>query len=81
MDFSGAGRMLGKAGAWGQRASHPVGTAGRQHLTFTVSFNASTADGQCGKKAGNFSVLHCTLSPGLGEGWSPILIGEKGCPP
>lgn len=60
--------LLGRAGAWGLRASHPVGTARRQHLIFIVSFSAntapSTADAQCEKRAGNISALQCTWGPG-----------------
>lgn len=61
---SEAGRRLGRAGAWGQRASPPVGFTRRQQLTFLVSFSASTplstADAQFGKKAGYSSGLQNT---------------------
>lgn len=65
--YSGAGGRLVKVGAWGQSASHPVGLARRQHLTFIVSFSASTpistTNAQFGKKAGNFSAVQNTRSP------------------
>lgn len=49
--------LLGRAGAWGPRASHPVGTARRQHLIFTVSFSASTAPSTA--DAQGTSLLYC----------------------